>query len=223
MLVTLDSIKALGYDVDEIAPRVFQIHQFATPEQTRILFEEAAGYSDDDWRGYYIAEMKRNCMQKFGRDDLDNLVAEGLLEVTKSWEDKNIQITSKEVTDDLGYRSKFIFNETGELGVTGFTIFQRLYEGTELISHFDQYSDKLVEYASVLYLNDDYTEGELFFPRLGLDKVRPKPGDLVVFPGTAEYEHGVHPVGPGPVRYVIPTFIKRKHPDGPMAGWANFG
>jgi 2OG-Fe(II) oxygenase superfamily len=223
MLVTIESIRDLGYEVDEIAPRVFQIHQFATPEQTKILFDEAAGYSDDDWRGYYISEMKRNCLQKFGRDDLENLIAEGLLEVTHSWEDKNIQIASKEVADDLGYRSKFIFNESGELGVTGFTIFQRLYEGTQLISHFDQYSDKLVEYASVLYLNDDYTEGELFFPRLGLDKVRPKPGDLVVFPGTAEYEHGVHPVGPGPVRYVIPTFIKRKHPDGPMAGWADFG
>jgi hypothetical protein len=223
LIVTIDMIKELGYDVDEIAPRVFQIHQFATPEQTRVLFEEAAGYSEDDWRGYYIQEMKRNCMTKFGRDDLDNLVAEGLLEVTKSWEDKNIEIRSTEVANDLSYRSKLIFNSTGELGVTGFTIFQRLYEGTQLISHFDQYSDKLVEYASVLYLNDDYTEGELFFPRLGLDKVRPKPGDLIIFPGTPEYEHGVHPVGPGPVRYVIPTFIKRKHPDGPMAGWGDFG
>lgn len=223
LVITLEDLKALGFEVDEIAPRVFQIHQFATPEQTRILFEEAAGYTDEEWSGYYISELKKNCMVKFGRDDLENLVAEGLMEITHSWEDKNIAIKNLEVIKDLGYKSKAIFNTTGELGVTGFTIFQRLYEGTELISHYDQYSDKLVEYASVLYLNDDYTDGELFFPKLGLDKVRPKPGDLVIFPGTELYEHGVHPVGPGPVRYVIPTFIKAKHPDGPMAGWANFG
>jgi hypothetical protein len=223
MIVTAESIRALGYEVTEIAPRVFQIPNFATPEQTSILFNEAASYPEEAWKGYYMEEMKRNCLKKFGRDDLDNLVAEGLLEVTQSWEDKNISIASKEVADDLGYRSKLIFNTTGELGATGFMIFQRLYEGSQLISHYDQYSDKLVEYATVLYLNDDYVDGELFFPRLGLDNIRPKPGDLLIFPGTSEYEHGVHPVGAGPIRYVIPTFIKRRHPDGPMAGWADFG
>ena len=222
-MLTLDKIKALGYDVDEIAPRVFQIHGFANSEQTSILFEEAAGYSDEDWRGYYIDEMKRNSLQKFGRDDLDQLVAEGLLEVTKSWEDKNHPVKSRALARELGIKLSEVFKDVDELDVSGLTIYQRLYEGTELISHFDQYSDKLVEYAAVLYLNDDYTEGELFFPEVGLDKVRPKPGDLVIFPGTSEYEHGVHPVGAGPVRYVIPMFIKKKHPDGAMAGWANFG
>ena len=223
MILELDKIRALGYDVEELAPRVFKINQFTTPEETQILFDEAASYSEEDWRGYYFSEMRKNCMEKFGRDDIENLVAEGLLEVTDSWEDKNIAIKSKDLTQVLNQRLKEVFDTAGDLGVTGFIVFQRLYEGTQLVSHFDQYSDKLVEYAAVFYLNDDYTDGELFFPQLGLDKVRPKPGDLVIFPGTSEFEHGVHTVGAGPVRYVVPMFIKAKHPDGPMAGWANFG
>ncbi|NCW13131.1 MAG: 2OG-Fe(II) oxygenase, partial [Chitinophagia bacterium] len=38
--------------------------------------------------------------------------------------------------------------------------------------------------------------------------LRPKPGDLLFFPGNEEYEHGVRHVGDGPIRYVIVGFIK---------------
>jgi hypothetical protein len=222
-MISLDNIRSLGYDAEELAPRVFCISNFARPDQVRELLEEAAAYTQEEWNYHYLNEMRKNCLAKFGRDDIENLKKEGLIEVTASWEDKNIIVKNQAVVTDLNDRSKQIFSEVEDLGVTGFYTFQRLYEGTELVAHFDKYSDKLVEYAAVLYLNDDYTEGELFFPKLGLDKIRPTPGDLLVFPGTAEFEHGVHPVGPGPVRYVIPTFIKTRHPDGAMAGWGDFG
>jgi len=122
----------------------------------------------------------------------------------------------------LHRRCEEIFNKVGGLDVTGFIVFQRLYAGTELISHFDKYSDKLVEYAAVLYLNNDYNGGELFFPKFDYE-IKPEPGTLIIFPSTEQFEHGVRPVKEGPVRYVIPVFIKANHPDGSMAGWANFG
>ena len=166
--------------------------------------------------------MRKHALEKFGRDDIDELVKEGLLEVTADFADKNLAVADDEVRNALQNKATQIFDTVGGLEVTGFVVHQRLYAGTKLIEHFDQYSDKLVQYAAVLYINDDYVDGEVFFPQQGL-KLRPKPGALLIFPGTKEYVHGVHPVGEGPVRYVLPAFIKAKHPDGPMAGWANFG
>lgn len=221
-ILELADIAKHGYDVEELQPRIFRIRNFTLSGEVEAIFDEMSTFTEEFWSYMYMDQMKKNAREKFGRDDLDNLVVEGLLEVTTTWADKNATLRNKELTDYIHRRATAIFDEVGGLEVTSFTTVQRMYEGVELKSHYDQYSDKLVEYAAVLYLNDDYTAGELFFPNLGL-KLVPAAGDLIIFPGTKDYEHGVHPVGPGPVRYVIPTFVKKLHPDGTMAGWGEFG
>ena len=220
-MLNRESIASLGFDVSEVLTGVYQINNFVSPEELATLVNEATSYEEEDWN-QYLAEMKKNAREKFGRDDIKNLVEEGLLEVTDNFADKIVFIKNTELMNKITNRAATIFDLVGGLDVTGFTTFQRLYEGTDLKQHFDQYSDKLVQYAAVLYLNDDYTAGEIFFPNFSRE-LKPAAGSLLIFPGTTEYEHGVRTVGPGPVRYVIPVFIKQKHPDGPMAGWANFG
>jgi hypothetical protein len=44
--------------------------------------------------------------------------------------------------------------------------------------------------ANILYLNDDFTGGELFFPDFDF-QIKPKPGMLVSFLGNTHYMHGV--------------------------------
>jgi len=222
IVLTLEGIRDLGFDVEELAPRVFKIRNFASEIEIEELYEEVSSYTQEEWEFRYLEEMRNNSRKKFGRDDLENLKAEGLLEITDDFADKNISLANKDLQDELFHRADKIFSLVPGIAAGNFLVFQRLYEGTELISHFDQYSDKLVQYAAVLYINDDYTAGELFFPKLDLE-LKPEPGTLIIFPGTELYEHGVRPVGPGPVRYVIPVFTKSIHPDGDMAGWANFG
>lgn len=220
--LTLDDIQSLGYDVEEVQPRIFKVKNFLSPEEIKLVFNEVSAYTEEDWRFRYMQEMRRSCLEKFGRDDIEKLVEEGLLEVTWNFADKNCAYKNEEFAEVLRVRAQQIYDKIGDVHVNGFLVVHRLYEGSDLKSHYDQYSDKLIEYAGILYINDDYTEGELFFPKLDFS-LRPEPGTLMIFPGTEQYEHGVHPVGPGPVRYNLPTFIKRNHPDGPMAGWANFG
>jgi hypothetical protein len=221
-ILELADIAALGHDVEEIHPRVFRISNFALSSELAAINADIALFDEAAWSYMYLDQMRKNAMNKFGRDDIDNLVAEGLLEVTDSWADKNATLHDPSIVYDIHSRATKIFDIVGGLEVTSFTTVQRMYEGVELKSHYDQYSDKLVEYAAVLYLNDEYTAGELFFPKIGLT-LRPEVGDLIIFPGTKEYEHGVHPVGAGPIRYVIPTFVKKLHPEGTMAGWGEFG
>lgn len=219
-ILTKEDIEGLGYEVEELLPRVYKIKNFATPEQIKELFDEAASYSDEQWSARYLSELKKHAMDKFGSDDLDALVEKGYFEVTWDFADKNVAIANEELARSLMKRAQDIFDVADpRLEVSGFLAFQRLYAGTELKSHWDNSTDDLVAYAAVLYLNDDYSAGELFFPNFDYETV-PEPGSLLIFPSGELYEHGVRPVKEGPVRYVIPVFIKIAHPDGPMAGWA---
>ena len=217
-----DDILKAGFWAQPLKPRIFLIPDFATPGEIRQMEEELLTFNEKDWSARYLAEMRKNSLEKFGRDDIENLVEEGLLEVTDDWADKNIGVGSDHLRETFHKRASRIFDQVGPLDVTGFTVYQRMYEGSELKSHYDQYSDKLVEYAAVLYINDDYNGGEIFFEHFNLE-VKPRAGSLIIFPGTEKYQHGVRTVKPGPVRYVIPTFIKTAHPDGAMAGWGDFG
>lgn len=68
----------------------------------------------------------------------------------------------------------------------------------------------IVDYGSIIYLNDDYEGGELFFPKYKIH-MKPQPGTLIFFPSTNMYAHGVTEVTDG-VRYTSPHFwIPVKH------------
>ena len=54
----------------------------------------------------------------------------------------------------------------------------------------------IVDYGSIIYINDDYKGGELCFPRYGL-KFKPKAGTLVFFPSNNRYAHAVTEVESG--------------------------
>lgn len=55
------------------------------------------------------------------------------------------------------------------------------------------------------YLNDDYTGGEIEFPRFNL-KIKPKAGQLLIFPSTYVYNHKINPVTSGN-RYCIVQWL----------------
>ena len=59
--------------------------------------------------------------------------------------------------------------------------------------------------SSVGYLNDNYEGGELFFDKLNL-KIKPKAGDLYLFPSAYIYSHAAMPVISG-TKYSIVTML----------------
>jgi hypothetical protein len=73
------------------------------------------------------------------------------------------------------------------------------YEGKG--SHFNIHADHGPAYnctvSAVVYINDDYTGGELKFPRLDNLVYKPKVGDIVLCPSNYIYEHASLPIESG--------------------------
>jgi hypothetical protein len=198
-----------GYNVKVFHDHVLSVENFLQKEEIQTILDIIEETSEEEWSVEYTKNLARFCMEKFGRDDVDNLVAEGKFEITHGWQDKNLNIVSKKISKDLqGKLGKLIKLEDPSLELAGFGTLQRMQEGVELKMHTDQHTDPSIRYATILYINDNYEGGELFFKNKKGPDLKPKPGTLLVFPGTEEYEHGVRTVGKGPIRYVTVGFIK---------------
>lgn len=63
------------------------------------------------------------------------------------------------------------------------------------------------DYASVVYLNDDYEGGEFYFDRSGIE-IKPAAGDLLAFTGGMRHFHGVREVRGAP-RYTMPGWYTK--------------
>lgn len=60
-------------------------------------------------------------------------------------------------------------------------------------------------HGGVIYLNDDFDGGEIFYPNLGLE-IKPKKGMMVIHPAGLKYLHGVKKVVEG-IRHTISVFF----------------
>jgi hypothetical protein len=205
-----DILEKNNFVTEEITDEVILVKDFLSKEELNQLFNIIDSTEDKEWFIEYQSNLKRFCMQKFGRDDVDNLVAEGKFEITQNWQDKNLNISEYSFQKIFYNRLNDLIEEVDKsIELSGFGTIQRMQEGVELKSHTDQHTDPSIKHAAILYLNDDYTGGELFFEKTGLS-IKPNPGSLLIFPGNEEHTHGVKHVGPGPIRYVLVGFIKIK-------------
>jgi hypothetical protein len=75
--------------------------------------------------------------------------------------------------------------------------------------HFKEHADHGFSYSATVslvgYINDDYEGGELTFPKLNL-KIKPKAGDLYIFPSTFLFSHIAEPVQSG-LKYSVVTML----------------
>lgn len=208
-ILTKEYIESLGYEVDEIDYRIFLVKEFITDKETLRLIDIAKSASKEDWEYHYMQGVVQMARLKFNRDDIDNLVKEGLYEITTNWIDKTLVIEDEFLRNEISKRAQKIFNFRDDLLFNGSGTIQRQYEGVPLVAHVDDHTDNSLKYAAVFYLNDDYVNGEVYFVNQKI-KIRPPVRSLLVFPTSEEWKHGVEEVGPGPHRYVIPSFISKK-------------
>lgn len=86
-----------------------------------------------------------------------------------------------------------------------FTHIAKFTAGYGMHEHFD--ASKPNDIATLIYLNDNYEGGQIYFPELGIE-IKPEPGDLVMFPDNPNFIHGVKPITSG-TRFTTPRWFTR--------------
>jgi hypothetical protein len=73
-------------------------------------------------------------------------------------------------------------------------------------AHSDEEGGSEIKYGIVIYLNDNFIDGELNYINLGI-KYKPKLGSMVIHPADQEYKHVVEKVSSG-IRYTLTSFAR---------------
>lgn len=81
----------------------------------------------------------------------------------------------------------------------------RFEPGWGMHEHFD--AGKPNDIATLIYINNSYLGGEIYFPEYNIS-YKPEPGDLLVFPDNPDYVHGVKAISEG-IRYTTPRWFTR--------------
>lgn len=79
-------------------------------------------------------------------------------------------------------------------------------EGQQFTNHIDDHPSYHRRISTVYYLNDNYTGGEINFPRFNVT-LKPKANQMIVFPSTYVYNHSVSPVTSGE-RYAVVSWMR---------------
>ena len=78
-------------------------------------------------------------------------------------------------------------------------------QGQKFVNHIDDHKDHHRRMSWVYYINDDYTGGEISFPRFNLT-YKPAANELIFFPSNYVYNHSVLPVIEG-TRYAVVSWL----------------
>ena len=81
----------------------------------------------------------------------------------------------------------------------------RFEPGWGMHEHFD--ASRPNDIATLIYINNDYVGGDIYFPEYEISH-KPEPGDLLVFPDNPDYIHGVKAISEG-IRYTTPRWFTR--------------
>jgi len=74
--------------------------------------------------------------------------------------------------------------------------FVKYGEGQHFQVHTDHGFSYVCTVSSIIYFNDEYEGGELWFPYLNI-QLKPEAGDIILFPSTFIYAHAARPVTSG--------------------------
>lgn len=210
LLLTSEHFLDAGLEAEELYPGIFVVDNFLTSDELVKIQNYIDEISQEDWSRTYTESLFTFIEEQYGVKTMEEAQALGHeIRVDEYWVDKNAILSDEEISMTINKRLQQLFARFPELELQGVGSIQRQYEGIELSYHVDSESNPNVAFACVLYVNDDFVDGELHFPRIDL-KYKPKKGALIVFPSSDDYFHGVLPVGAGPTRYALPAFVNRK-------------
>lgn len=107
-------------------------------------------------------------------------------------------LISNEVNKVLNWRYNFVETK----------VVRKLIPGDSRPAHYDAQVDDMCEYGIVMYLNDNYDGGEIYYPNKDI-VYKPVKNSAVIHSAREEYYHGIKPVLDG-TRYYMTLFADRR-------------
>jgi hypothetical protein len=178
-------------------PNIFVIKDFISEDEAKILVDLAVNATEEEWSKYNYTERHKN-------DEWEDRML--ILEHCSGFLDKQNKIVSDTFNNIKKEIGKILKKDLYEY--TGFRTIYRSATGQEMKTHNDQGLGPSYKYGIVLYLNDDYQGGEIYYPHRGIE-FKPEACSLVLHPAHEAYRHGVKAVSIG-TRYSMTSFLKLK-------------
>jgi hypothetical protein len=140
----------------------------------------------------------------------DNLTVFGSQKFVSAYEFLNETLLSHKIVKMLDFAIRSCSKEYSlrygvDLGRLAPLSISKYFKGNSMGSHTDSYNgDTSAMLSIVLYLNDNYEGGELFFKKQNI-KIKPEKNSLVAFPSVEPYFHESLPIISG-TKYLSPGF-----------------
>jgi Rps23 Pro-64 3,4-dihydroxylase Tpa1-like proline 4-hydroxylase len=193
--------------VDDLGHGIFVYHDVIKPEMNvinrleEVLSDESNNYEYKEALVGYAMKIPeyRDCLDfKFKKTDIQHDTSEASIKLQNLWQDAY----------DAQLQAVKHYSKTFNIGEI------RYWEAINFVKygpghHFQEHHDNGYSYNCVVslvaYPNDDYEGGELAF-RLQNINVKPKAGDLFIFPSNFMYPHRAMPVHSG-TKYSMVTML----------------
>lgn len=201
-----DVIANSGYEYKKLANDAYLVYNFLTKEEQLALSRLADETLPPQWSFHYLKELEDMGKNLYNRTDIASLIIEGKLMLIPRNMD---QIISTEpvakIADTITDRLNDQFLPEGYKSIK-YGVIQRHYEGVHLDDHRDTDCNPNLKYATVVYLNDNFGGGEVYFKDEDLTmEMKPVPRSMLIF--NANRLHGTNPVVGKENRYVLTSFI----------------
>jgi len=198
------------YNYEELAPGIV-VYSNAIPESNNLYknIEQGMLSSGIEWSAAYVKESSESTVNTSTRDTsiigiqylggikdntIENIKENFFINLNNIFF-KNFNPIEKHYLAMYGIGSTW----HDQYGILKYGV------GQKFTNHIDDHPDFHRRVSSVYYLNDNYTGGELNFPRFNIT-FKPKANQIILFPSTYVYNHSVSPVIDGE-RYAVVSWL----------------
>lgn len=170
---------------------------------------EVLEFTSDIESNIRFVPSKTNGDMHYGSNSIYSIRTSSGLSITKAARSNEVfrQINNRcyELISSAVHNYKAMFKIEADIKYVETYGLLKYSSGEEYKYHYDGDTESKRSISVLIYLNDDYTGGEIEFPNFKI-KIKPKAGTLMLFPSNYAYGHIAHPVESG-TKYAIVTFL----------------
>lgn len=174
----------MSYNINIYKNKIYEILDFLTKKEQDIFLEIINNSSEAEWPNIIENEFVKKDKANGGKVLFLN---------------ENL----KNFTWDIYKKLENLFDNPSRINQVA--AIQRYKPGERMNLHTDNKLDSSVLFGIVIYINDDYEGGEIYYPELNL-KIKPKERSIIIHP--AEIQHEVLQVKGNQTRYIISSFVR---------------